>query len=267
MGSGRVKTNFAIPKTVLPLQTRGWPYVAAWVHRGTGVFLAAFVLLHVHTLSSLKDPTLFAEKMRFLQTIMPGWLEWLVGIPVIFHALNGGRLILYEVFHNRNDRLLLRWVVVFSLGYAVLLGLFMYRGDQQVSLGLFWSHMVLAALVAAYLTTVRLRRSKASLAWKTQRLTGSFLLVLMPAHMLFMHLNPAVGRDAALIIARMDTMLIRLLDLTLLLAILFHGAYGIHGICRDYLTTPRSRQFALIAIFAVSAIACWLGVSLLVFLG
>ena len=39
-------------------RTKGWAYIASWAHRITGVLLILYVLLHILTLSALKNYTL-----------------------------------------------------------------------------------------------------------------------------------------------------------------------------------------------------------------
>ena len=64
-----------------------------------------------------------------------------------------------------------------------------------------------------------------------------FLLVMIPAHFLFMHLNPAVGKDSAVIIARMQNVFVKIVDVTLVLAVLYHGGYGLFSVSKDYIVS------------------------------
>jgi succinate dehydrogenase / fumarate reductase, cytochrome b subunit len=70
----------------------------AWLlHRLTGLGLTAYVLVHIHTLSSLQQgPEAFNAKMEvFMQ---PLWLvgAWLLFGLVIFHTLNGIRIAIID---------------------------------------------------------------------------------------------------------------------------------------------------------------------------
>ena len=114
-------------------RSKGWPYIAAWVHRISGVFLVIYLAFHIITLSSLQTPEKFIEKMNFFSNVFPGYLEWFLAIPVIYHSLNGGRLILYEIFGHRNDKELLKPILTISFTYLFLLAIFMVAGDQSVS--------------------------------------------------------------------------------------------------------------------------------------
>jgi len=230
-------------------RTRGWLYLASWGHRITGVLLVLYVCFHILTLSALGNPELFERKMRMFAAILPVFLEWCLAVPVIYHALNGGRLILYEVFGNRKDR---------------TVGFFMVLGNQSVSPVFFWVYMTVISCFITYMTAIRLRGSGASLAWKLQRVSGAFLLLMIPAHMLFMHLDPALGRDAQVIISRMDNGFIKLVDLLLVCGVLYHGGYGLLGIFRDYLPTRNIQLCCAAGVVVVMACFAWIGIKLVI---
>lgn len=98
--------------------TRGWPFVIAWIHRFFGILLVIYVLFHIYTLSFLETPALFDHKMKFFRFFLFVLLEWLLAIPVIFHALNGSRLVLYESFGFRKDGLMIRRLLGISVAYV-----------------------------------------------------------------------------------------------------------------------------------------------------
>jgi succinate dehydrogenase hydrophobic membrane anchor protein/succinate dehydrogenase cytochrome b556 subunit len=243
---------------------KGWPYVISWAHRISGLLLAGYLLFHVVTLASLRNPAVFESKMQSFASLFPVFVEWLLAVPVIFHALNGGRLLLYEVYGVRQDRAVLNWTLLLSGCYLLLLGIFMALGNQRVSAVFFWSYLALSSGLITYVTITRLRISGASTAWKLQRISAAFLLLMIPAHMLFMHLDPALGRDAQVIIARMSNPFIKLVDLLLLIGVMFHGAYGVRGICLDYLSSPRARTVCTGVIVLVSLFFTWQGVQMIV---
>ena len=245
-------------------RTRGWLYLASWGHRITGVLLVLYICLHILTLSALENPALFERKMTMFAAILPVFLEWCLAVPVIYHALNGGRLILYEVFGNRKDRTVLKWVLGLSGSYISLLGFFMVLGNQTVSPIFYWVYMTVISAFVTYMTAMRLRESGASLGWKMQRISGAFLLLMIPAHMLFMHLDPAVGRDAQVIISRMDNDFIKLVDLLLVCGVLYHGAYGLLGIFREYLPSRNMQLCSAVGVVAVMACFALIGVKLII---
>jgi succinate dehydrogenase cytochrome b556 subunit len=245
-------------------RTRGWAYIASWAHRITGVMLILYVLLHILTLSALKNPDDFDNKMKFYASILPIFLEWLLAVPVIYHALNGGRLVLYEIFGNRRDNLILQWVPRLCAAYMLLLGIFMAMGNQAISAILFWTYIAAASGFISYLTVMKIRHSGASKLWKMQRISAAFLFLMIPAHMLYMHLDPSIGRDSYVIIARMNNMFIKLIDLMLLISVLYHGAYGIIEINRDYVSSRRVQVACTAIIMLIVAIFAWMGMKLTV---
>lgn len=246
------------------VRIRGWPYLAAWAHRITGGMLLLYVFLHIYTLSSLSDPARFDAKMKILGFAFFVLLEFLLALPVIYHALNGGRLILYEVFENRRDQLVLKWVIGLGGLYTTMLAVFMLAGNQSVSAPFFWIYTAAAASCLTYITVTRLRRSGASLFWKLQRISGAFLFLMVPAHMLFMHLNPAMGHDAQVIIARMGNLFIKIIDILLVTAVLYHGSYGLYSIGQDYLKSAKVRNGLLVMVTVTALGFAWAGLKLIV---
>jgi succinate dehydrogenase hydrophobic anchor subunit len=215
-------------------RSRGSGYLVTWAHRISGVMLVLYVLLHINTLSSLVNPDEFARKMQLFSTPAAVFGEWLLALPVIFHSLNGGRLLVYELFTSRHDRLLLGWVYLLTATYMGVLGYLMILGNQQVSAHFFWLLTGTVALLFSYPIFRKVISGPGSLGWKLHRMSAAILFLLVPAHMLFMHLTAAAGRDAAVIAQRMSEPLIIGVDALLLCAILYHGGYGLIGILRDY---------------------------------
>jgi succinate dehydrogenase hydrophobic anchor subunit len=79
-----------------------------------------------------------------------------------------------------------------------------------------------------------------------------------------MHLDPAIGRDAHIIIARMDNIFIKLIDLMLVICVLYHGAYGLTVICKDYIPSQRIQAVCTASIVFIMGFFAWLGVKLIV---
>ena len=148
-----LKRMNAIPALARYIRNRGVSYAVSWVHRLTGVFMVMFLGFHIFTLSALTTPAAYAEKMKLYQLPVLVFIEWALALPVVFHALNGGRLILYESFRCRNDQRLLNWVVGLTLMYAGLLAVRMRMGSQSVSAVFFWLVAVLLAATAAAAAT------------------------------------------------------------------------------------------------------------------
>ena len=226
-------------------QNRGGSYILGWSHRLTGLLLLAYVLLHINTLSTLSSPEVFTRKAEMFSGPFFVFLEWLLAIPVIFHCLNGGRLLVYELFTTRHDEKLIGWLGTLSIVYMLLLGYLMFLGNQEVSPLFFWLTALILSLIVTCPVWQKISRVNGSIFWKLQRSSGAFLFVLVPAHMLFMHLNPTVGRDVQVISERLNQPLIVALDTGLLVCILYHGGYGLIGILKDYLIDQRTIKIAM----------------------
>lgn len=226
-------------------QNRGGSYILGWTHRLTGLLLLAYALLHINTLSTLSSPEVFTRKAEMFSGPFFVFLEWLLAIPVIFHCLNGGRLLVYELFTTRHDEKLIGWMGTLSIVYMLLLGYLMFLGNQEVSPLFFWLTALVLSLIVSCPVWQKISGVNGSIFWKLQRLSGAFLFVLVPAHMLFMHLNPTVGRDVQVITERLNQPLIVALDTGLLVCILYHGGYGLIGILKDYLIDQRTIKLAM----------------------
>lgn len=242
--------------------TRGWKFVLAWSHRIAGLLLAAYLLLHIYTLSLLSDPKQFTAIMETYSSLFFKLLEWLLAVPLIFHALNGGRLILYEGFEMRNDGSMIRYLLGFSFLYVALLGILMLMGTQSVSPVFYWLTMLIAALTLAYGVASKFWKTRHSLLWKLQRISGAFLLVMVSAHLLFMHLNPSVGKDANIVIMRMQNWFIKFIDLSLIVMVIYHACYGLISVIRDYISFRVFRTGLAVLVILVMVIFAWAGIRL-----
>jgi len=256
----------SLPLVGFYAKTRGWYFVLAWAHRAAGILLILFVWFHIYTLTALATPEVFTAKMQCFQGVFFVFMGWSLAVPVIFHALNGGRLILYEVFYSRADDAITRGILISSVLYVGLLGLMMIMGDQTVSPFLFWLCLLVMSLSLSYLTGLKTWPGKNSSGWKLQRITGSFLLPMIPAHLLFMHLQPAIGHDAGIIIARMQHAFIKVVDLAILGSGLYHGGYGLLSIVKDYLTAGFLHGCCAILIIVVMGFFFLAGVKLTLFI-
>lgn len=262
MVTGRIQLFTEFLRT--QANARGWPYLTAWGHRICGILLTVYLWFHILTLAGLHDPAQFETTMKTYGFALFVFLEWLLAVPVIYHSLNGGRLILYEIFGNRRDGIVLKWVFVLGGLYSFLLAVFMRIGSQEVSHIFFWLSTAVAAACLTYITVAKIRFSGASLLWKLQRISGAFLLLMVPAHLLFMHLNPITGHSAQMIVARMDSPFIKLIDFSLVVCALFHAAYGLCAIARDYLASSRAYKLLVVLVCGLTLVFFWIGVKLIV---
>lgn len=244
--------------------TRGWKFVLAWSHRIAGLLLAAYLLLHIYTLSLLSDPKQFTAMMEAYSSLFFKLLEWLLAIPLIFHALNGARLILYESFGQRDNQRMIRWSFILGFIYIMLLGFFIVNGSQHVPALFFWLNISIASFIVGYVVYRKIWNTLNSVLWKLQRITGAFLLVMLPAHMVFTHLNYAVGHQAATIIPRMQHYSYKMLDLVLIVTVLYHGAFGVYSIIEDYLENRILRRALTILLLLGIAYFGYIGARLTV---
>jgi succinate dehydrogenase / fumarate reductase cytochrome b subunit len=251
-----------VPLVSFYAKTRGWPFVIAWMHRISGILMVLYIGIHIYTLSFLVSPDAYDAKMKLFSSFPFSFLEWLLAVPVIFHAFNGGRLILYELFGIRNDASMIRWVLVLSAIYFLLLGLLMVLGNQTVSPIFFWLIIFIIAILPGYLVASRVWDVAASASWKLQRISGAYLIVMIPAHLLFMHLQPAIGHEAATVIARMQNGFIKFIDLTLVIGVLYHAGYGLTAIIRDYLKSRLLQTVMAFFICLVMAVFAWISIKL-----
>lgn len=252
----------SLPIAAFYAKTRGWPFVIAWMHRLTAISMVVYVWFHILTLSSLATPSAYDAKMKYFGFVFISLLEWLLAVPVIFHALNGGRLILYELFATRNDESMIRWVCGLAVTYFLLLGLLMIMGNQTVSPIFFWLTVMILSVSPGYLVASKIWDTANSLAWKLQRISGAFLLIMIPAHLLFMHLQPAMGHEAHVVIARMQSKFIKFTDLTLVIAVLYHAGYGLMSISKDYLRSRILQKALTVFILFMMAVFGWIGIRL-----
>ena len=253
-----------IPFVAFYANTRGWAFILSWGHRISGLLLVLYVWLHLITLSALSSPADYDAKMAFFSSPLIVFFEWLLAIPVIFHAANGGRLILFEIYGYRDDTAMIRWLFVVSGAYVCLLAVFMLLGNQSASPIFFWLTAFIIAVICGYAFLAKIWRSGHSRFWKFQRASGVFLLVMIPAHFLFMHLNPAVGKDSALIIARIQNVFVKIVDVTVVVAVLYHGGYGLFSVGKDYIVSRPLQILMTVLVAAVMVLFAWIGLKLII---
>lgn len=267
-GKGIDTGFFRLLDTIPPLarttRNRGLPFIISWAHRLSGVLIVAFVWFHIYTLSFLMSAGAYADMMKLYDLPVLAFIEWALAIPVIFHTLNGGRLILYESFRFRGDDVLQKWVAGLGVLYAFILAVLMGMGNQNVSAVFFWLMAAGAALSAAYGLYARIGCTAHRWSWKLQRISGAFLLVMVPAHFLFMHLSPQVAKDAGQVMLRMQNLWIKLVDMALLASALYHGGYGLISILNDYTASKELRRVSMAAIIIAMLVGAWTGIKLIV---
>jgi len=240
-------------------KTRGWHYVISWLHRLTGIGLIIILMIHMYILSSWQTPNVLLTDMKIPVRPIFLFLVWASSLVVGFHALNGSRLILYELFGRRNDEAMIRWTFGLSVTYAAIVGLLMIMKNQSVSAFFFWLMAFFSGAIAAYVVASRIWNKRHSVLWKLQRISGAFLFITVPAYLLFSYLNPGEADGAQEAIAWMQNVFTRLVFLTLATWTLFHAGYGLFSIAADYTSSRTVRAgmtaliIVLIAVLAVLA--------------
>ncbi|MGE5619670.1 MAG: succinate dehydrogenase, cytochrome b556 subunit [Sphingomonadaceae bacterium] len=102
--------NLNVPIWPGNFRTGMWAYV---LHRITGVVLVAYLLMHIMVISSamVAGKSAFDALLGILQT--PFWVVMDLGLVavVLFHALNGVRLILFDLGVGVRSQKGLFWLV------------------------------------------------------------------------------------------------------------------------------------------------------------
>lgn len=70
--------------------------VAFTLHRVTGVLLVAYLVMHLYATSLTLDPKAWLEFVRATENPLVKFGEWVVASSLIFHGLNGIRLLFTE---------------------------------------------------------------------------------------------------------------------------------------------------------------------------
>lgn len=236
-------------------RTRGWHFILAWFHRVTGVLLVIFVWLHIYFFSSPYGTGVQVSS----------FFHWILAIPIIFHAFNGGRLILYEIYGIRGEEGMFRWMTGLCIIYLAILGLIMLMGNQSVSPFIFWLVMVAVASILSCGVGARIWRDGHSIFWRLQRITVAFLLVMIPTYVLFMHLTLVPSQETGMVITGMQKYFIQAVYLLLLAATLYHAGYGIWSLVSDYLFSRILRTGVGVLVTLVMLVFAWIGVTMIRF--
>lgn len=97
----------------------------AWIlHRITGLALLGYLFVHIWALRSLtRGEQVFTGEMELFTTPLFKVAEWLLFAVVLFHALNGLRIVLVDFTQQGawRHRTLLRWIYV--VGALAIVGM------------------------------------------------------------------------------------------------------------------------------------------------
>ena len=261
--TGEEKIFSWIPLLSYYSQTRGWSFVLSWLHRLTGLGIILFIWFHLYTLQDLLSPSIYDSKMRFYSLPFLRFCEWLLSLPVFFHALNGGRLILYESFRFRDDEGLIRWTIGLVVLLSGLLAILMILSNQEVSALFFWMMNLALAMVLIVGGGMRIWRTENNLTWKFQRLSSIFMLVMIPAHFFFMHLNTVAAKESSLVILRMGNPFIKIIDASLVIAVFYHAGFGLISLTKDYTSQTSLHKMATLLVITVMGFFSLIGIRLI----
>ena len=78
-------------------KTKGWHFLLAWFHRISGILLVILSCFSIYYLSTVSISGFDQRSAQTLESLTFIVLLLIFLIPVVSHALNGGRLILYEI--------------------------------------------------------------------------------------------------------------------------------------------------------------------------
>ena len=103
----------------------------AWIlHRISGLVLTGYIILHIYALTTLQQgEKAFNEEMALFLTPIFKLLEWFLFAFVVFHTLNGIRIVLIDFADaSKYQKVLYRWVWVlsiisfFGIGWFIMFG-------------------------------------------------------------------------------------------------------------------------------------------------
>jgi len=120
-----VETKVGATKVVYKGKSGQWAFVG---HRISGVLVFFFLLLHIVDVSLISDPVLYDEVHELYGNILLRVFEVGLLFALLFHSLNGLRIVLVDFFPGmvRNERKLFTVVMALTLlvgvpcGYIIL---------------------------------------------------------------------------------------------------------------------------------------------------
>ncbi len=105
-----------------------WAYV---LHRISGIGLTTYLFVHIWALSSLtKGRAAFNEEMQTFSSPPFKFLEWALGILVMFHAFNGVRIALVDFGAGaRKQKALLRMAYSLTIIIVAIMFFLIFHDD------------------------------------------------------------------------------------------------------------------------------------------
>ena len=111
-----------------------WAYI---FHRISGVVLIGYLFVHIWALSSLKHGrAAFQAEMDLFTTFPFKVLEWMLGLAVMYHSLNGIRIALVDLADGaRYHKKMLTAVYVVGFLLVVLMGVLIFQEELGIHVG------------------------------------------------------------------------------------------------------------------------------------
>ena len=240
--------------------TRGWYFVIAWCHRISGFLLVLLAWLHIYGLGFRVS----GETTQGMKSGIVALLVWLMAIPLIFHVLNGSRLMLYESFEKRNDAEMVRLVSTLSAMYLVVLGVIMLLGSQTASPLLFWLCVSLIGVVLAYVIASRLRKTGHGIFWKLQRISGAYMVPTVPGYVLSLYLKAPGEDDTNMAMATMQSTFGKPAFLIVWLCVVYHGAYGLFSVISDFVASRWIKAVVTVLVILAALTIGAIGVKIII---
>ncbi|MBV6479382.1 MAG: Succinate dehydrogenase 2 membrane subunit SdhC [Ignavibacteria bacterium] len=106
----------------------------AWIfHRISGIALIAYLFLHVYSLSPLaQGETAFNNKMQVYMTPFFMVVEWILFAFVLFHSLNGLRIVIVDWADGSNyHKQLYRWSWIIGILLFIAMGVLMFSFELK----------------------------------------------------------------------------------------------------------------------------------------
>jgi succinate dehydrogenase / fumarate reductase cytochrome b subunit len=255
-------------------------------HRISGVAVVYFLSLHIFETLQLGFGGAEAYNEATAVYKQPWFrpFEFLLVMAVVYHALNGLRVMLFDYFpRTTRYRNAIFWVgvVVFVvltpvIGYAMMrpvLGMSLQAifastngiGYAALIVGpvalpvlyLLWRGTALSegrtpVLSASYSSVAPTSSRFEELAWKFMRVSGLVLVVLVLLHLYIMHLErDIVDVTGAFVIERFTGNPVWIaVDFTMLFLAWLHGLNGVRLVLTDYMKRGAARRIVLYAIGA-----------------
>ncbi|MBU2497828.1 MAG: succinate dehydrogenase, hydrophobic membrane anchor protein, partial [Proteobacteria bacterium] len=115
-----------------------------------------------------------------------------------------------------------------------------------------------------YAVGARIWNTRHSIFWKLQRMSGAFLLVMIPAYILFTHIHPAVNAGANIMTNGIQSLSLKGVYLLLLFATLFHGGYGVWAVVIDYVSSQTLQKILIVAVTFLFLVFLWIGLKMII---